>query len=203
MVAAVIVLACIVAGAFLYRWRGGGFMWAFGRVHRAIKLAACAAFVTLPVALSGHGLGAAIAFAAAMFAVSRGHGAYMDLSRTQPEKSHDRVGQYQEEPDWAWLFRRLIPSGEIAGRRYWYEAWALSMTGAAVTLAPALLLALAGQWPAAAVMLLAGAAKGPAYMLGWYIPRWPWSARPDEIRSCEAFFGAALGAGVGLALVLI
>lgn len=149
-------------------------------------------------------------FGAAMGTVCLGHGAYMDLQHTRPEREHDRWGDWQEEPDHAWLLRRLIPSGTLRGSRYAYEAVALGYTGFIVTLAPAIALAASGHWLAALALGLSGALKGPAYMLAWDLydgfdisRRLP-GLNPisDPVALAESLFGAALGLGVGVALLL-
>lgn len=195
---------CIALGAALYRWRGGP-TWL--PAPRWLKLALCASLLaagafwhaagtmepwSLAIALAG--------FLAAFGGLSLGHGAYYDLAHTQPEKPHDRVGAYQEEPDFAWL-RLLIPSGTIAGSRYWYELAALGVTGLAATAGPGVALALVGvhvgqpMYAEATCLALSGALKSVAYAIGWRI-----ASGPRATAVGEWLTGAAMGLGVGIAV---
>lgn len=189
-----------MAGAFLYRWRGGPH-WLGG--PRWLKLGACAAFLCLPLALqttewlppAWGGARLLLAFLAAFGALALGHGAYMDLAHTQPEKPHDRVGAYQEEPWLAWLAR--LTGGTIAGSRYWYEFLALGVTGFVVSLGPGLALVLAGQW-SGWVLALSGWLKAPAYAIAWRV-----RAGSSATEIGEWLTGVGMGLGVGLVLVLL
>ncbi len=191
-----IALACIALGAFLYRWRGGP-SWL--KAPRWLKLALCAAllaagaFWQATATLEPWRVGTALAgFLAAFGALSLGHGAYMDLAHTSPEKPHDRVGAYQEEPWLAWLAR--LTGGTIAGSRYWYEFLALGVTGFVATLPPGLALVLAGDW-LGLLLAAAGFLKAPAYAVGWTLAK---GSRATEMG--EWLTGAAFGLGVGVAL---
>lgn len=182
---------CIALGAFLYRWRGGpGWL----KAPRWLKLGACAAGLTAPLLVAWAPWHALVAVVLAFGAISLGHGAYMDLAHTSPEKPHDRVGQYQEEPWLAWL-RWIFPAGTIGGSRYWYEFLALGLTGHVATLPPGLALATAGgEWGALA-LAASGFLKAPAYAVGWRLAK---GSRATEIG--EWLTGAGMGLGVGLAL---
>lgn len=181
---------CIALGAFLYRWRGGP---AWLKAPRWLKLGACAAGLTAPLLVVWAPWSALSAFVAAFGAISLGHGAYMDLAHTSPEKPHDRVGAYQEEPWLAWLAR--LTGGTIGGSRYWHEFLALGVTGFVATLPPGLALVLAGDWIAGLNLALAGFLKAPAYAVGWRLAK---GSRATEIG--EWLTGAAFGLGVGVAL---
>lgn len=193
---------CAVAGAFLYRWRGGPH-WLGG--PRWLKLGACAAFLCLPLSLqladwlspAWDGGLLLLAFLAAFGALSLGHGAYMDLAHTQPEKPHDRVGAYQEEPWLAWLAR--LTGGTLAGSRYWYEFLALGVTGFVATLGPGIALAVGhvgGDVSIGALFLvMSGWLKAVAYAIGWRVAA---GSRATEVG--EWLTGGAMGLGVGLAL---
>lgn len=202
MLSLLILLAGILLGGFLYRWRGGGFEAWFGKVHRFFKLLGVAGFVSLPLLWAGlPWWGIAAAFGAALYAVSLGHGAYMDLAHTRPERAHDRVGDWQEEPDHGWALRALVPDGRLWGSRYLYELVALSWTGFLIVLGPAVALAVAGAWLPAAFYLLAGLCKGPAYAAGWRLNEWRWETFRDPVALGETLFGMALGLAVGVTLV--
>jgi len=181
---------CIALGAFLYRWRGGP---AWLKAPRWLKLGACAAGLSLPAFLGAPWPLALAAFIASLVAISLGHGAYMDLAHTSPEKPHDRVGQYQEEPWLAWL-RWIFPAGTIGGSRYWYEFLALGVTGFVATLPAGLALVLAGDWRGV-LLAASGFLKAPAYAIGWRLAK---GSRATEIG--EWLTGAGMGLGVGLAL---
>ena len=181
---------CAALGAFLYRWRGGP-TWL--PAPRWLKLGLCAAGLTAPLVLAWAPWHALAAFALAFGGLALGHGAYYDLAHTRPEKPHDRVGQYQEEPWLAWL-RWIFAAGTICGSRYWYESLALAVTGLAATLGPGLALVLAGDW-SGWLLALSGALKAPAYAIGWRI-----ASGPRATAVGEWLTGAAMGLGVGIAL---
>ena len=183
-------LACMAIKAFLYRWRGGP-TWL--KAPRWLKLGLCAAALTAPLVLAWAPWHALAAFALAFGGLALGMGAYFDLAHTRPEKPHDRVGAYQEEPDFAWL-RLLIPSGTIAGSRYWYEFAALAVTGRAATLGPGLALVLLGDW-SGWLLAASGALKAPAYAIGWRV-----ASGPRATAVGEWLTGAAMGLGVGIAV---
>jgi hypothetical protein len=194
----ILALPCAALGAFLYRWRGGP---AWFRAPTLAKRAAVAAFLAAGAFWSAAGtlapLDAATALAGFLLAwagVSLGHGAYYDLGATSPEKPHDRVGAYQEEPEFAWL-RWFFRSGEVAGSRRAYEMVALGVTGLAATLGPGLALAVLGDLWAGLVLAAAGALKAPAYAIGWRLRS---GRRATELG--EYLTGAAWGLAVGLAL---
>lgn len=192
-----VILACAAVGAFLYRWRGGP---AWLPAPRWLKLGACAAGLSLPAALhvgqwwapTWEGGVLLVAFAAAFGALSLGHGAYMDLAHTRPEKPHDRVGAYQEEPWLAWLAR--LTGGTICGSRYWYEFLALGVTGFVATLPAGAALVILGDW-SGWWLAMAGFGKAPAYAIGWTLAK---GSRATELG--EWLTGAAMGLGVGVAL---
>jgi hypothetical protein len=132
-------------------------------------------------------------FLGALWGLSRGHGAYMDLAHT-PEKDHDRIGAYQEEPDFAWL-RWVFRDGTIAGSRYWYEFLALGVTGFVATLPPGVALAILGDWTDGLILAVSGLLKAPAYAIGWTVAK---GSRATVIG--EWLTGAFMGLGVGIAL---
>lgn len=168
-----LVLACALLGGALYRWRGGpAWLPAPALLKRVLCAAAltAGAFSALPLELRWYDVAFATwGFLAALRGISLGHGAYMDLGHTTPEKEHDRVGAWQEEPEFAWL-RGLVPAGVLWGSRAAYEGLALAVTGIAATAGPGLALVLLGDW-SGWWLLLAGALKAPAYWIGWRLAR--------------------------------
>lgn len=168
-----------MAGAALYRWRGGP-VWLGG--PRWLKLAALSLFLCLPLAAAGEWVRLTGAWPLAFYALSLAHGEFMDLAH--------RYGAGREESDWPWLPWAL---GWI-GSRYWYEFAALAITGLAATLGPGLALVLLGDW-SGWLLAAAGALKAPAYAIGWALAR---GSRATEIG--EWLTGAAWGAVVGALL---
>lgn len=192
--------AGLLLGATLYRWRGGP-SWL--PAPSIVKRAAFALLLAVgPLWALGwprgwlEASGWLLALLGGLLTVGLGHGAYLDLGRTDaqwPERRNPgnrHVAPFDEEPEFAWL-RLLWKSG---APRPLYELVAMAVTGLAITLPAALAYLLAGlPWHGLA-LFLAGAMKGPAYWLGHRLS-------PDDgqrgTKLAEWFTGACLGGVAG------
>lgn len=183
--AIIIIIMASAVGGVLYRWRGGP---AWLPAPRWLKLATCAAFLSLPaLATLLRGGPSALADAvvamgimAAFWGLSRAHGSYMDLG-------HNGAGS---ESDWRWAELLLADLRSTPLR----EGLLLALTGLAATVGPGLAQVLQGDW-SGWWLVAAGALKAPAYGLGWTLAK---GRRSTEIG--EWLTGAAWGATVGALL---
>mgnify|MGYP000698781004 CR=1 FL=1 len=192
----------LALGAFLYRWRGGDFAWLSAPTGVKRGLFALLLAVGPVLALGtlwgvAEGAIALLALAGGFWTVGLGHGAYLDLGKTDarwPERRNPgnrHVPPFDEEPEFAWL-RLLWKSG---APRPLYELMAISVTGLAITMPAALAYGLAGRPWAGLALFAAGALKGLCYWLGHRLS-------PDDggraVRLAEWFTGACLGGVAGL-----
>lgn len=200
------IVASLVLGAFLYRWRGGP-SWL--PAPRFLKLAACAAFLNAPAALwmlpaftLSHALIVVACIAATIGTLALGHGAYIDLGHT-PEKNKDRVGEYQEEPWFGCLvfgskvyrfgLRWLFWNGRLFGSRENYEIVALGATGFVNVLPAAMAFGVVAHWYGAVALAGVGVLKGVAYWMGWLTHN---ASRATALG--EWYTGATWGVVVGI-----
>lgn len=154
------IVLCAALGAFLSRWHGGGFF----ETPKVLKNAAWA----LPFGLSSFyvtfGLGVIpaavfglISFGLCLIGKATGHGGGMDLGHSKEEPGQGRKAEKLE-------YLILKFHGKIP--QYWYDALLLALCGVAAV--SGAIIAFGYTNPLlGALVFLGGAAKAPAYMLGW------------------------------------
>jgi hypothetical protein len=140
-------------GGFFYRIRGG----AEPDVPRPVDLATNALIFTAPVWFVAPWWAAVLTVVATFAAVSTGHGDGIDF------------GHHPDRDPSEWPNRILYAIPGLAKDGYAHDTAFMALHGLSYTVAPAIALAVYGPFSAAAVMLCAGAAKGPAYAIGWAV----------------------------------
>ncbi|MCC7305831.1 MAG: hypothetical protein IT558_06180 [Alphaproteobacteria bacterium] len=150
------------------------------------------------------------AFAGAYFGKSTGHGQWMSLAHV--------IKKVHEEPldfivTWFWgPDPRVIASDDAQAvilsreygltKLYWRCVSGLVVVGTAVTIIPALIFGVFVSPVGALLLLISGALKGPAYMIGWKIyPTGGGSGIPELNQATQiGEFLTGLFTGVAIAL---
>jgi len=177
---ALLILPWAVAGAWIYRNRGGG-NWPVN-LPRVLDLGIWALLLTLPLWWIAPWWAAGIGVAAAMAATSLGHGDFIDFGtsgRTDPDELLSRLLH---------LFwdRRDGPTHDAVG---------MMLSGMTYTLVPTIL-AVVFAGPLWLLWLPIGTFKGAAYALGWQLGVPEWGL--DETALGEILTGFFLCGATGL-----
>ena len=152
-------VAAFFLGLVLYRMRGG----APPKLPRIVDLFLFSA----PLALSGFLFGSplwalGLSLALTMLALSKGHGAYMDLDyEKRPERR-----LWEESWIGSWL-SIIYPKKVRRGSRASYESLALGFTGFFVTLPMGIVAMIYLDFFTGVALALSGFLKTLAYQIGW------------------------------------
>jgi len=147
-------------GALVSRWHGGGF-FDFPKILKsivwALPFSMLAAFMVYDAHLKIEWAGAAFLGCLAICALgkSSGHGGFFDLGTWEKPRDDERL---------EFLIKHLktkIPE-------YWYDAAGLAIVGIAAVLGAAIAMAFVNPI-FSVILILCGAAKAPAYMIGWAV----------------------------------
>lgn len=143
-----------IVGAVIYRVRGGlapALPRPFDQLIFALPYAA------ISYKLSGRNIWWFIGvISLTTAAVASGHGSFMDLGRVNYPVSPERLD----------FIVRLV-FGTDTFDNFWRDGFGLAVTGMAVTLPCSICIAIHKRHALAAMLLLSGALKFPAYYIGW------------------------------------
>lgn len=147
-----------LAGAFLYRWRGGGF---FPNGPRPLSQSLFdLPMLVVPIAIMGWSYWLVPAYFLAVAFECTGHGGFMDLGRWKSARKPERLE-----------FLIQLANGKIS--EYWYDALGMAVTGLAVTIWPGAVLGFSGYAGAGVLLALSGPLKAVGYMLTAKMPGEP------------------------------
>lgn len=187
------VLAFLVAmayGAFARRVMGGvGGKWpgALGKTQRAAVVAMLVLPLAIPVAAAVDVWVGLLALAVAGLSVSTGDGDQTDMGTW--------FGPEPDKPFWGFVNDNL---GEAGAQR---DFIGLLVSGFATTVAPGVLLAIAGNYVAGLVLAVCGFLKAPVYAFAYMIPSKVKNLKQGRELG-EAFWGASVGFASVAALLL-
>lgn len=191
---------------FFSRVTGGGFVdlplslenWLYALPYGVLSYLAVSLSFSLD--LTYEILSGLVGFAGAYMGKRTGHGQYMDLAtwkRTiEPEKLDFIVKLFFGED------RNVAQTGK---GDYWRDVFGCVVVGIAVPFIPTIILMASGMYFLGFLLILGGAAKGLAYMFGWWVyPEYP-RGDPQGLSSPthlgEFFTGIFAGIPLGYALV--
>lgn len=180
-------------GGFIYRMRGG-----YGpSFPRPIEQTLFCLVFLLPLAALPWQW-AWVPFVLAVIATLKGHGRNMDLGTVPVEDYPGGYEWFEMVTGWYKLHRKMP--------EYWYDVGGITISGLAVTLPVGVALAGFGHLGLGAFIVLLGAMKGLAYMVGWWLhpkgdngPKTPLTKNATEYG--EFLFGFFVWGGVLLAYV--
>jgi len=142
--------------------------------------------------LTGGYIWAAVAYATAFIGKRTGHGQYFDLglNKIPPGDNVEKVD---------FIVRLLY--GKDEGGNFWRDLFGLTLTGVLVSIGAGVGLIFNSHYILGAVILLTGAAKGLAYVIGHKLPTIPIPWFDEATAVGELLTG--LFAGLGLAFTII
>ena len=157
MIEAILIVASAVAGAVVFRLRGGWLgAWP---LDRQVTLAAWSGILTAPLWLVAPWWAVAAAFVATFGATSTGHGSGIDGGR-HPD----------DDPDELWRYLWAPRDAPLDHAKF------MAVRGALMSLGPGATAVCWLGW-AWAPLLLCGALMAPAYAIGW---RYAWATEGNK-----------------------